>query len=55
MGRNDSGALGDGTYGGNTYPFATNRPEQIVASGVTAIAGGLNHFTQSHQFNISTG
>ena len=43
MGRNDSGGLGDGTYGGNNYPFATNRLEQIVASGVTAIAGGLYH------------
>ena len=43
MGRNDSGALGDGTYGGATYPFSTNHPEQIVASGVTAIAGGLYH------------
>ena len=34
MGDNGQGQLGDGTYN------ATNRPEQIVASGVTAIAGG---------------
>jgi hypothetical protein len=43
MGRNDSGALGDGTYGGNNFPYATNLPEKIVSSGVTAIAGGLYH------------
>ena len=43
MGRNDSGALGDGTYGGNNFPYATNRPEKIVPNGVTAIAGGLYH------------
>jgi alpha-tubulin suppressor-like RCC1 family protein len=42
MGDNYYGQLGDGTYG--TYPtFATNRPEQIVASGVTAIAAGYDH------------
>ena len=34
MGANGFGQLGDGTY------TRTNRPEQIVASGVTAIAGG---------------
>ncbi len=39
MGENYYGQLGDGTYG--TYPTeATNRPEQIVTSGVTTIAGG---------------
>jgi alpha-tubulin suppressor-like RCC1 family protein len=41
MGRNDCGQLGDGTYGGNSG--YTNCPEQIVASGVTAIAGGELH------------
>jgi hypothetical protein len=34
MGRNGNGQLGDGTYNN------TNRPQQIVASNVTAIAGG---------------
>src|SRR5260370_6541373 len=34
MGDNNSGQLGDGTYNN------TNRPEKIVASGVTAIAAG---------------
>jgi alpha-tubulin suppressor-like RCC1 family protein len=39
-GGNLFGQLGDGTYG--AYPtFSTNRPEQIVSSGVTAIAAGL--------------
>jgi alpha-tubulin suppressor-like RCC1 family protein len=42
MGRNQYGALGDGTFG-TVYPYGTNRPEQIVASGVTAIAAGENH------------
>src|SRR5208282_6674028 len=37
MGDNGAGELGDGTY--NT----TNRPEQIVASNVTAIAAGYKH------------
>ena len=40
MGWNQSGQLGDGTH---TYPYTTNLPEQIVASGVTAIAGGIDH------------
>jgi|ERR1039458_421619 alpha-tubulin suppressor-like RCC1 family protein len=41
MGANDYGQLGDGTTdNGNYY---TNRPEQIVASGVTAIAAGYAH------------
>ncbi|HZL77721.1 MAG TPA: hypothetical protein VFC17_02635 [Candidatus Limnocylindrales bacterium] len=41
MGRNSDGQLGDGTTdGGNYY---TNRPEKIVASGVTAIAAGGYH------------
>ncbi len=41
MGRNSYGQLGDGTTdGGNYY---TNRPEKIVASGVTAIAAGGLH------------
>ena len=34
MGDNSGGELGDGTYNN------TNRPEQIVASNVTAIAAG---------------
>ena len=34
---NDDGQLGDGTYNN------TNRPEQIVASNVTAIAAGGYH------------
>ncbi len=34
MGYNEQGQLGDGTY------ISTNRPEQIVASNVTAIAAG---------------
>jgi hypothetical protein len=41
MGYNSDGQLGDGTTdGGNYY---TNRPEQIVVSGVTAIAAGYLH------------
>jgi alpha-tubulin suppressor-like RCC1 family protein len=40
MGWNQSGQLGDGTH---TYPYTTNLPEQIVASNVTAIAGGIDH------------
>ena len=42
MGDNQSGALGDGTFR-TGYPYGTNRPEQIVASGVTAIAAGSQH------------
>ena len=42
MGYNDSGQLGTGVY--NTLsPYGTNRPVQIVASGVTAIDGGYQH------------
>ncbi len=37
MGYNPFGQLGDGTLNN------TNRPEQIVASGVTAIAAGSGH------------
>ncbi len=37
MGYNANGQLGDGTFS------TTNRPEQIVPSGVTAIAGGGYH------------
>ena len=37
MGYNAFGQLGDGTYGTNA-PYGTNRPEQIVSNGVTAIA-----------------
>jgi alpha-tubulin suppressor-like RCC1 family protein len=42
MGDNQYGALGDGTFR-TGYPYGTNRPEQIVASGVTAIAAGDLH------------
>jgi alpha-tubulin suppressor-like RCC1 family protein len=42
MGFNMTGQLGDGTFSTNS-PYGTNRPEQIVASGVTAIAAGGNH------------
>ncbi len=41
MGWNAYGQLGDGTTDNGNYE--TNRPEQIVASGVAAIAAGLNH------------
>jgi alpha-tubulin suppressor-like RCC1 family protein len=41
MGYNHYGQLGDGTYN-DTYNI-TNRPRQIVASGVTAIAAGGSH------------
>ncbi len=37
MGDNEFGQLGDGTLN------STNRPERIVASGVTAIAAGAYH------------
>ncbi len=48
MGANVYGQLGDGTYS-TTAPYGTNRAEQIVASGVTAIAAGGFHslFLQS--------
>src|SRR5664279_1840596 len=39
MGENAFGQLGDGTYN-VVSPYGTNRPEQIVASNVTAIAAG---------------
>ena len=42
MGNNGEGELGDGTYGTAPY-YATNRPELIVASNVTAIAAGGSH------------
>ena len=41
MGYNASGQLGDGTTDNGTY--TTNQPEQIAASGVTAIAAGWWH------------
>jgi len=41
-GGNIFGQLGDGTYT-TVSPYGTNRAEQIVASGVTAIAGGGYH------------
>jgi alpha-tubulin suppressor-like RCC1 family protein len=43
MGRNNNGQLGDGTFGNPASNFSTNRPEQIVAGGVTAIAAGRGH------------
>jgi alpha-tubulin suppressor-like RCC1 family protein len=42
MGANFFGQLGNGTYS-TLPPYGTNRAEQIVASGVTAIAGGVFH------------
>jgi len=40
MGENVAGQLGNGIY--NTVsPYGTNQPQQIVASGVTAIAAGV--------------
>jgi alpha-tubulin suppressor-like RCC1 family protein len=42
MGWNQYGQLGDGTTGSFPY-YSTNRPEQIVTSNVTAIAGGYLH------------
>jgi alpha-tubulin suppressor-like RCC1 family protein len=42
MGYNSEGALGDGTYS-TTYPWGVTVPEQIVDSGVTAIAAGGDH------------
>jgi hypothetical protein len=42
MGGNEYGQLGDGTYRNAPYD-ATNRPEQIVSSNVTAIAAGYAH------------
>ena len=42
MGRNGNGQLGDGTSSIAPY-YGTNRPEQIVANGVTSIAGGYYH------------
>ncbi|MGO9586482.1 MAG: RCC1 domain-containing protein [Limisphaerales bacterium] len=42
MGRNFYGQLGDGTYS-TTFPYGVNKPEEIVSSGVTAIAAGGDH------------
>jgi alpha-tubulin suppressor-like RCC1 family protein len=42
MGYNYDGELGDGTYS-TSAPNGTNRPEQIVANGVTAISAGGSH------------
>ena len=41
MGDNGEGELGDGTTDNGNY--ATNRPEQIIASNVVAIAAGYDH------------
>jgi len=41
MGDNNNGELGDGTTDGGLYD--TNRPQQIVASNVIAIAAGNGH------------
>ncbi len=41
MGANYNGELGDGTYG-NYLSSGTNRPEQIVAGNVAAVAAGWN-------------
>lgn len=42
MGNEFFGQLGDGTYGQPSSGFAIALPEQIVSSGVTAIAAGQN-------------
>jgi alpha-tubulin suppressor-like RCC1 family protein len=42
MGYNLYGELGDGTFA-TSSPYGTNRPEQIVAGNVTAIAAGNFH------------
>jgi len=42
MGYNYDGQLGNGTYSLDE-PYGTNRPQQIVASSVTAVAGGALH------------
>jgi alpha-tubulin suppressor-like RCC1 family protein len=43
MGWNQTGQLGDGTYGNPAANYSTNRPEQIVVGGATAIAAGAAH------------
>jgi alpha-tubulin suppressor-like RCC1 family protein len=43
MGRNDNGELGDSTFGDPASNNSTNKPEQIVPSGVTAVAAGRGH------------
>ena len=43
MGRNNYGQLGDGTFGNPASNYSTNRQEQIVAGGVTAVAAGRGH------------
>ena len=43
MGNNQSGELGDGTYGTNYPYYGPNLPEEITNSDVTAIAGGGYH------------
>ena len=50
MGYNYYGQLGDGTYS-TSAPYGTNRPEQIVSSGVTAIAAGNSHLDGTGQFH----
>lgn len=42
MGYDYYGDLGDGTFATNS-PYGTNTPEQIVASGVSAVAAGGTH------------
>ena len=43
MGYNAFGQLGDGTFSVNFPYYGTNRPEQIVPGGVTAITAGSEH------------
>jgi hypothetical protein len=43
MGANNSGQLGDGSPNNDNGLFMTNRPELIVAGGVTAIAAGYQY------------
>ena len=42
MGFNTSGQLGDGTFA-TSAPYGVDRPEQIVAGNVTAVAAGGGH------------
>ena len=42
VGYNYDGELGDGFFA-TRYPFATNKPEQIVSANVTVTAAGSHH------------
>lgn len=43
MGEDFDGQLGDGSHGNPSYDWSTDQQEEIVASGVTAIAAGGDH------------